>query len=158
MKLLCAQEEKLEHKKLLDQMNSCISVFQKHAEQNPLYKVDLQMLTSLKNRIQLTNKATFENIDEALSILNKFDKLLASSNKEELETMSSIQDTCPVTEQKLFEVLESGSHNYLITHGLCDICNKYYAKSELCLAEGIDFPSWPLRFINTTCKICFDKQ
>lgn len=113
--------------------------------------------TKMENQEQLTAS----EIRQTLNILKSFAKIHQMDIvKEEAEGMSlELDETyCPITGEKLYEVLESGYHGYLKPHGKCKECSKYYAFAEFDFPEGVSQPRWPMRYLGVTCKVCKSEQ
>lgn len=112
------------------------------------------MMSLIQNNQQLNE---FQ-IKETLDILDALNKVHTVQINQDKNNSVSDETCCPVTNEKLYEVLKSGAHGYLSPHGQCINCNKYYAYSEFNFSEGASKPQWPMRFIGMTCKLCLHEQ
>ena len=120
--------------------------------------MDLEaVVAKMENQKQLTAS----EIRQTLSILKSFARIHQMDIvKEKAQDMSlELDETyCPITGEKLYEVLESGYHGYLKTHGKCKECSKYYTFAEFDFPEGVSYPRWPVRYLGATCKACKSEQ
>lgn len=118
-------------------------------------------LQAVATKMERQQQLTTAEIKDTLNILQSFAKIHQMDIvKEKAESMSlDLDETyCPVTGDKLYEVLESGYHGYLKPHGKCNECGKYYAYSEFDFPDGVSQPRWPMRYLGVTCKVCKSEQ